>query len=294
MAYVRPAAPLLTAHLFPTLDARLIDLLRSLAPEDWERQTIAPKWKVKDVAAHLLDTQLRKLSFGRDGCVPSPPPVIASDRDLVSFIDRLNAEGVTVFRRLSPAVLIAWMEQTSREAASYYASLDPFAPARIGVSWAGESVSENWFDVARELTERWHHQQQIRLAVTELTQETGSPKSERNLRAIMTPELYHPVLDCFMRALPFHYRSMSAPPGAAIRIHVAGDCGGDWHLYHDEAWMLASEPAGAILASVSIPQDIAWRIFTKGIARDDAREQVRVTGDAALGNHVLSMLAIVG
>ena len=22
----------------------------------------------------------------------------------------------------------------------------------------------------------------------------------------MTPELYHPVLDCFMRALPFHYR----------------------------------------------------------------------------------------
>lgn len=294
MAYVRPAAPLLTAHLFPTLDARLIDLLRSLAPEDWERQTIAPKWKVKDVAAHLLDTQLRKLSFGRDGCVPSPPPVIASDRDLVSFIDRLNAEGVTVFRRLSPPVLIAWMEQTSREAASYYASLDPFAPARIGVSWAGESVSENWFDVARELTERWHHQQQIRLAVTELTNETGSPKSERNLRAIMTPELYHPVLDCFMRALPFHYRSMSAPPGTAIRIHVAGDCGGDWHLYHDEAWMLASEPAGAILASVSIPQDIAWRIFTKGIARDDAREQVRVTGDAALGNHVLSMLAIVG
>jgi hypothetical protein len=191
-------------------------------------------------------------------------------------------------------VLIAWLEQTSREAASYYASLDPFAPARIGVSWAGESVSENWFDVARELTERWHHQQQIRLAVTELTNETGSPKSERNLRAIMTPELYHPVLDCFMRALPFHYRSMSAPPGAAIRIHVAGDCGGDWHLYHDEAWMLASEPAGAILASVSIPQDIAWRIFTKGIARDDAREQVRVTGDAALGNHVLSMLAIVG
>ena len=158
MAYVRPAAPLLTAHLFPTLDARLIDLLRSLAPDDWDRQTVAPKWKVKDVAAHLLDRQLRKLSFGRDGCVPSPPPAIASDRDLVSFIDRLNAEGVTVFRRLSPPVLIAWMEQASREAAAYYASLDPFAPARFGVSWAGELISANWFDVARDLTERWHHQ----------------------------------------------------------------------------------------------------------------------------------------
>ena len=74
MADVTPPGPLITAHLFPTLDAQLIDLLRSLAPDDWERQTIAPRWKVKDVAAHLLDTQLRKLSFGRDGYTPSPAP----------------------------------------------------------------------------------------------------------------------------------------------------------------------------------------------------------------------------
>jgi uncharacterized protein (TIGR03083 family) len=273
----------LTAHLFPTLDGQLIDLLRSLAPDDWERQTIAPRWRVKDVAAHLLDTQLRKLSFGRDGCALSPPPVIASASDLVAFVNRLNAEGVTVYRRLSPPVLIAWMEQTSREAATYYASLDPFAPARIGVSWAGESTSANWFDIARELTERWHHQQQIRLAL-----------AAGDLRAIMTPELYHPVLDCFMRALPFHYRSMAASAGTAIRIHVSGDCGGDWHLYRGDGWMLASEPVGTIATTVTIPQEIAWRIFTKGIARENASEHVRVTGEAALGSHVLNMLAIVG
>src|SRR5688572_8588165 len=295
MADVTAPGPLFTAHLFPTLDAQLIDLLRSLAPDDWERQTVAPRWRVKDVAAHLLDTQLRTLSFGRDGYAPSPPTVIASDRDLVSFIDRLNAEGVTVYRRLSPSVLIAWIEQTSREAASHYASLDPFAPARFGVSWAGESVSANWFDVAREFTERWHHQQQIRLALGEPANpaQDRSANAARRLRAIMTPELYHPVLDCFMRALPFHYRSMSAPPGTATRIHVAGDCGGDWHLFRGETWMLASEPVGTIVATATIP-DIAWRIFTKGIARESAREHVRVTGDEALGNHVLNMLAIVG
>ena len=82
MADVTPLGPLLTAHLFPTLDARLIDLLRSLTPDDWERQTVAPKWKVKDVAAHLLDTQLRKLSFGRDRYTLSPPTAIASYRAL--------------------------------------------------------------------------------------------------------------------------------------------------------------------------------------------------------------------
>jgi hypothetical protein len=184
MADVTPLGPLITAHLFPTLDARLIDLLRSLTPEDWERQTIAPRWKVKDVAAHLLDTQLRKLSFGRDGYIPSPPPAIASDRDLVSFIDRLNAEGVTVYRRLSPA--------------------------------------------------------------------TG------------------------------------------IGISVTGDCGGAWHLYRGDGWLLANKPVGTIAATVTIPQEIAWRIFTKGIARENARAHVGVTGDAALGCHVLDMLAIVG
>lgn len=294
MVDVAPLGPLITAHLFPTLDARLIDLLRSLTPDDWERQTVAPRWKAKDVAAHLLDTQLRALSFGRDGCAPSPPPAIASNDDLVAFINRLNAEGVAVYRRLSPAVLIAWMEQTSREAAVYYASLDPFAPARFAVSWAGESVSENWFHVARELTERWHHQQQIRLAVGERADAEPSANAARSLRAIMTPELYHPVLDCFMRALPFHYRSMSAPPGTAIRIHVSGDCGGDWYLCRGGRWLLGSEPVGTIVTTVTIPQEIAWRIFTKGIARETAREQVDVTGDAALGCHVLGLLAIVG
>jgi uncharacterized protein (TIGR03083 family) len=296
MPDVTPPGPLLTAHLFPTLDGQLIDLLRSLASVDWDRQTIAPMWKVKDVAAHLLDTQLRKLSFGRDGYAPSPPALIVRDRDLVSFIDRLNAEGVAVYSRLSPRVLTAWMEQTSREAASYYASLDPFAPARIGVSWAGEAVSANWFDVARELTERWHHQQQIRLALAEpdnSAQNRFSNAAQR-LRAIMTPELYHPVLDCFMRALPFHYRSMSAAAGTAVRILVSGECGGNWHLYRGDTWMLASEPVGTIVTTVTIPQDIAWRIFTKGLAREDAGAHVRVTGEATLGNHVLSMLAIVG
>lgn len=283
MADVTPPGPILTAHLFAPLDAHLIDLLRALAPGDWERRTIAHGWSVKDVAAHLLDTQLRRLSFGRDGYMPSPP-AIASDRDLVAFINRLNAEGVTVYRRLSARLLIAWIEETSRQAASYYASLDPFAPAPIGVSWAGESASANWFDLARELTERWHHQQQIRLALEE----------PARLRAIMTPALYHPVLDCFMRALPFHYRVVSAPPGTALTVHVSGACGGDWHLYRADAWMLSGQGVGPAAATVTIPEEIAWRIFTRGIAHEHAREQVRVTGDAALGRHVLNMLAIVG
>jgi len=269
--------PILTAHLFPKIEEMLVALLRSLAADDWERQTIAPKWKVKDVAAHLLDTQLRKLSIARDGYLPPAPPIT----DLVAFIDRLNQEGVMLYRRLSPAVLVSLMELASRQSAQYYSSLDPFSPAPFSVSWAGEAISLNWFDTAREFTERWHHQQQIRLAV-------GRPGIEAR-------ELYHPVLDCFLRALPYTYRDAPAETGTVLQFEISGDCGGTWWLYRDgDSWRLVEHASGEVTSKVMIPQEIAWRVFTKGIDRASALAQTRAEGDVPLGLRILTMKAIVG
>ena len=273
--------PILTAHLLPVIEARLLELLRSLTRDEWELQTVAPAWKVKDVVAHLLDTQLRKLSRVRDGCASGPPPRFSSSGEFLEFINRMNREGVENYRRLSPPVLISLMEVASRESAEFHQSLDPMAEAGFGVSWAGEVKSANWFDTARELTERWHHQQQIRLAT--------------NRPGIMTRELYHPVLDCFMRALPFKYRDKPAEPGAHLRFNVSGECGGSWFLYRDgERWAQLESPQGRQLSETTIPQEIAWRLFTKGIEREAATAQVSVTGDRDLGTHVLGMVSIIG
>ncbi|HET7260007.1 MAG TPA: maleylpyruvate isomerase N-terminal domain-containing protein [Candidatus Acidoferrum sp.] len=276
---MEPLKPILTAHLFPKIDCLLLDLLRSLTLEDWEKQTVSPQWKVKDVAAHLLDTPLRGVSMGRDGYFPPATP-LNSPADLAAYIDRLNAEGVAIYRRLSPSVLISLMETACKQLADYHASRDPYALAPYGVSWAGEEKSANWFDTAREYTERWHHQQQIRLAV-------GRP-------GIMTRELYYPVLNCFMRALPFTYRQISAPPGTAVRISVSGECGGSWHLHRaNGSWMLAGSERAPVAAEAIIPQEIAWRIFTKGISRDSALSQLKISGNFALALPVLGMITIV-
>lgn len=272
--------PILTAHLFSKLEGLLIELLRSLNAEEWNAQTPAPKWNVKDVAAHLLDTQLRKLSVCRDGYRPQIPGV-ESDADLVRLINRLNAEGVEIYRRLSAKVLISLMEPASRQNSEYHESLDPFAPSPFAVSWAGEVESANWFDTAREFTERWHHQQQIRMAV--------------DRPGIMTPEFYHPVLDCFMRAMPHHYRNVRAVPGARVDVNISGECGGSWHLYRSAgSWELVAAPAGETIAGITIPQEIAWRIFTKGIDPSSAGAQVCVTGSTEIGRHILEMTAVVG
>ena len=276
---IQPLQPILTAHLFPKLEGMLVELLRSLTPDDWEKQTVSPKWKVKDVAAHLLDTPLRGVSIARDGYLPEAPK-ISSNADLAAYINRLNQEGVSFYRRLSPPVLITLMEAGSKLLVDYHRSRDPFALAPFGVSWAGEEESANWFDTAREFTERWHHQQQIRLAVNKL--------------GIMTREFYYPVVDCFLRALPFAYRAVSARPGTFVQINVSGECGGSWYLHRsEEKWELLDAPCGEKVSETTIPQEIAWRVFTKGIDRESALLQVKVSGDAELGLHVLKMVSIV-
>jgi uncharacterized protein (TIGR03083 family) len=279
---IRSLEPISTAHLFPALESELLKLLASLSPEDWEKQTVAAKWKVKDVAAHMLDTQLRKLSICRDRSAPQPA-TIASRADLVAFINTLNERGVSVYRRLSPRVLISLMEVASRESAVYHLSLNPLEPAQFSVSWAGETESANWFDTAREFTERWHHQQQIRLA-------TGKDQP-----GIMRRELYYPVLDCFMRALPFHYRNIGRPAGTLAHFEIAGESGGSWYLLREQdAWRLVADSVGEEASRTTIPQEIAWRIFTKGIDLESTKAQTEVRGDSDLGLHVLSMVAIVG
>ena len=272
--------PILCAHLMRRVDEKLIDLLSSLTLEEWDLQTVAPLWKVRDVAAHLLDTALRKLSIVRDSCYVEQVN-IHSPEDLIAFINRLNREGVTVYRRLSPKVLIGMMKEACEQSASFHESLDPFAPAAFSVSWAGEEKSLNWFDTAREFTERWHHQQQIRFAT--------------NRPGIMTPELYHPVLDCFVRGLPHLYRDVDAPLGSLLVLEISGECGGRWFLRKGSSGWGFVKPSDEKPASrVTIPEELAWRVFTKGIDRDSARAQVAVEGNRDLGEKVLQLTAIVG
>ncbi len=271
--------PILCAPLLRMVDARLLELLSALDSAEWDLQTVAPAWKVRDVAAHLLDTALRKLSLVRDGCWVETVE-IHSQQEVVDLVNRLNREGVTVYRRLSPPVLIDMMRMACDQFATFHESLDPLAPAVFNVSWAGEATSLNWFDSARELTERWHHQQQIRLAT--------------NRPGIMTPELYHPVLECFLRGLPHVYRNVEAPPGASLLVEVSGECGGEWFLRRGpSSWGLVKELAGEFTSRVTIPQALAWRLFTKGVDRKSARAQIEIAGSQELAEKVLDLTAIV-
>jgi len=269
-----------TSRLFPLLDSRLIELLRSLSPEEWSRLA-TPKWTVKDVAGHLLDGNLRRLSMARDGYFGESFSG-NSPQEFVAFLTGLNADWVRAMKRLSPQVLIELLAETGGQVSEYFGKLDPHGQAVFAVSWAGEEKSENWFDIAREYTEKWHHQQQIREAVG------------KGVGEIVTRELYFPVLETFMRALPFCYRQVDARDGATVAVHIKGEAGGSWYLRREgSGWVLADSEVRPA-AEASIPEEAAWKLFTKGLSPEAAEKYSARAGDPGLTAQLTKVLAIIG
>src|SRR6478735_3115441 len=124
-----------TLPLFPLLDKSLIELLRSLSKEDWNKPTLAKLWTVKDIASHLLDGNFRVISLMRDGYNGMAPGVINSYQDIVSYLNHLNADWVTATKRLSPKVIADLLEETGDEYLACLRKLKPFEKAIFSVAW---------------------------------------------------------------------------------------------------------------------------------------------------------------
>jgi uncharacterized protein (TIGR03083 family) len=268
---------------FAPLRAKLMALLSDLSEDDWSRATAAPRWSVKDVAAHLLGGDIGILARGRDGFRAGGP--IRDYSELVELVNRLNDEWVLAARRMSPRLLRELLDFTGPRVEAHFASLDQRA---VGgpVNWAGPEPAPVWFDVAREFTERWHHQQQIRDAA-------GHPP-------LYDPHFLSPVLDTFVRALPHRFRHTAAPAGTVVKVEISGEAGGVWFLqkvippYAGGAWELSLKADAGPAAAVALPQDAAWRMFTKGIDGEQARALAAIEGDAALASPVFATIAIIG
>ncbi|GHB57866.1 maleylpyruvate isomerase N-terminal domain-containing protein [Persicitalea jodogahamensis] len=270
-----------TIDLFPQLDSKLIEVLRTLSDKDWQKPTLAHSWCVKDIAVHLLDGNLRTLSMLRDGYFGSSAPEINSYRELVEYLNQLNAEWVLAMKRLSPTIVIELLEQTGKQYSAYLKTLNPMSKAAFSVAWAGEQESLNWFHIAREYTEKWHHQQQIRAALGK----------EHEL---YSGELFQPYLETSMRALPFHYRNTKEPAGTAIKFIVKGETDYEWFLCSDgDTWKLKQASDRSPTSEITMSKEISWRIFTKAITPDEARKQIVSKGNKQLAEKIVDMVAVM-
>jgi hypothetical protein len=116
------------------------------------------------------------------------------------------------------------------------------------VWWAGPDPAPVWLDVAREYTERWVHQQQIRDA-------TGRP-------GLADAEYVGPVVATFVHALPPSLAGVPAPPGTTVDLEVSGDGGGTWHAVAvGPGWDLRPGASPTPACRLTAPAGDAWRLY---------------------------------
>lgn len=277
-----PNAPIVTVPLFPAERLALLEVLRHLTPEEWMQPTVNPGWTVKDVAAHILGGDLGLLSRKRDGYVATAGTAGSGWQDLVAVVNELNETWRVAATRLSPQVICDLLGATGPMLQSYLRTLDLNATGGP-VSWAGPDPVPVWFDVAREYAERWVHQQQIRDA-------TDRP-------ALQERQWLYPVLDTFARALPHALRHVLAPAGSRVRLIVSGPAGGTWTAHRTRhGWELLTgtdAKVGFASATVTLPQDVAWRLFTREIEPEIARSLAPSEGDSTLADPIYRMVTII-
>jgi hypothetical protein len=271
-----------TIHLFKPIHDALINVLKELEPGDWEKPTLAKQWTVKDIVAHLLDTTTRGIAILRDGHFGYSGPVNEEYTTLVNYINELNAQFILTAKRWSPQLLIELLDQYGPVHTQLLADLNPFEKAIFSVAWAGEKESLNWFHVAREYTEKYHHQLQIREVVNKTA-------------AIITPELFKPFIQTFFVGLPHLLRNHTAPAHAIIAIEIEGAMGVIGYLqYHNQQWNFLDEsPGDKLYAKTIIPATIAWKLFTKGVTPNEILNEIKLEGNQAIATQLLHLVAVM-
>ncbi len=269
-----------TAPLFAGLHERLIALLDELAPEDWSRPTVAGSWRVRDVVAHMIDGQLRRLSVHRDGHAPAAGRDLSRYEAVVGYLNELNALWVGAMERVSLPLLMKLLDVAGRELAAFVIDVDPEAPAPFPVAWAGELESRSWFDIGRDYTELWHHQAQIRLAV--------------GAELLDGPKWLHPVLSLSVRGLRRSLRDVRRGRGTAVVLELRGGAGGTWSAVSEaRGWSLFEGRAPRPAAEVTLPANAAWRIFFNAASPEEVPALAGCSGDPELCDAVLATRSVM-
>jgi uncharacterized protein (TIGR03083 family) len=203
--------PILVSHLFPQILENLIHLLQNLSPSHWSQTTVCAGWSMREVVLHLLAVEISNVSRKRDGHSIVPEKPIRTDQDLLTFINFLNESWLDAAQRISNPLLIDLKAFVGKQASDFFARVDP---VEMGgpVSWARPDPAPHWLDLAREYTERWHHQQHVRDAV--------------GIAGLKEPRFFAPVLDAFVRAMVYTYREIIATEGSSVTQKNSGDSGG--------------------------------------------------------------------
>jgi uncharacterized protein (TIGR03083 family) len=278
---LKPVEPVNVLPVFRDERAALLDMLTGLASKEWEADTSCPGWTVRDLTAHLLGDDLGVLSRGRDEYFDLGSWTQSTGRTwsgIVAFLNQTNERWVQATRHLSGRLLTELLGYTGELVSQYFSGLNPDELGDI-VSWAGPDPAPNWLNIAREYTERWVHQAQLRRAV--------------HLPSLDEPRFVSLVIATFARALLRAYSGQQADESTSITISVHGKAGGQWSLRRQfGTWELCEGKAPRPATLIRLDQEAFWRRLSRD-DRSGVRERVEISGDLPLAEPFFDAVSVI-
>jgi uncharacterized protein (TIGR03083 family) len=270
MATIPPAPSFDLPGLLARERGGLMATLGRLGPGDWDRRTDCPGWRVRDLVSHLWSTDLGVLSRLRDGHTPGLPGEPFPDRRaFVAALDAHNQRWLEATRALSPRLLVEALRDSGAQVTTLYRMQELTAPGEV-VRWAAPDPAPLWFSGARDLTERFVHQQQIRAAV-------GHP-------AFDDEDVLAAVVDSFAYAFPVGLREVSATPGTVVVVEIHGPIARRWTFARTRAGWSRQDPAATRSpdAALHTDADTFWRLLSGGLTATTQVQRVRLEGSPSL------------
>jgi uncharacterized protein (TIGR03083 family) len=254
--------------------ANLLELLRGLSADDWERPTECPAWTVKGIALHILGDDLSLLSRQRDAATdgislfaPSHPGL-----DFRRLLDGFNEQWVTAATFMGVPLILDLLELVGERSDDFYLNvgLDTIAREPVGF-FASLEPSPYWQLIAREYAERVIHQSQIRRAI-------GAAEVDREILAWMARVVAH--------ALSVWLRDCEAPESATIGVEFG--TAGSFTWQREATHWSVHEGIDAPDATVTVAPDRVVGLLTRGITVAEAAEVLEFSGDTELARTALA------
>jgi uncharacterized protein (TIGR03083 family) len=263
--------------MFERVRASLLELLADLPVSEWHRPTPAGSWLVRDVVAHLLGDDVGRLSRSRDNHLGPGPD---TNESLSQFVNRYNEQWVRACARLSPQLLTDFLAHTSKEVLSYWQQVDLDALGEP-VSWAcPDQPAPVWLDCARDFTEDWIHQQQIR---------QGLARERTWDWAVL-----YAVIDTFMHAMSYTLDQEDLTDGDSLVVRLQPDLNNSWAwLRTNGRWSATRELSYSTTELIS-DADTWWRLCVGMLSPSEARRRIEVNGDERLARAALNIISIIG
>jgi len=247
----------------------LLEVLAELKPSEWEQATECPAWTVKGITLHLIGDDLSLLSRQRDDEPPGVVPAADDDgwQGLFGELNRFNERWVDTARFLSPPLVIDLLRATGEWTHRWYATVDPDRLGE-GVHWAGIDAAPYWMLAAREYSERWIHQQQLRRA-------TGRPGLDE-------PRFVVPAVAVTVRGFPPALSLFPAEAGTAVSLQLEGTASAWTFVKGPQEWAIHDGVPASPDVRLTLDVPAASALFSRGLEHAAATECLRAEGDEPL------------